>query len=159
MDEEESHHKGTPARPSPSVGPGSGGRSADERRLRFLSADLERLPGSRLRITVALSDRGAEHRGESEGVGDRQVELRLAARAALEAVGEALGGRRSFELVGLKQIRAFDAELVLVAVRTDDDPGRRLIGAVPVDDDACRTAAVATLDAVNRVVAPDLPGG
>lgn len=159
MDEEEPDHKGTPPRSSPSPRPRSGGGEAGERRLRFLSADLERLPGSRLRITVAVSDRGTEHRGESEGVGDRQVELRLAARAALEAVGEALGGRRRFGLVGLKQIRAFDAELVLVAVRTDDDPGRRLIGAVPVDDDPCRTAAVATLDAVNRVVASDLAEG
>lgn len=158
MDEQQPDHKGAPAPSSPSSRPRSGGGSAEERRLRFLSAELERLPGSRLRITVTVSDRGTEHRGEAEGVGERQVELRLAARAALEAVGEALGGRRRFGLVGLKQIRAFDAELVLVAVRTDDDPGRRLIGAVPVDEDPCRTAAVATLDAVNRLVASELPG-
>lgn len=159
MDEEQPDHKGTAADASASRGTASREAAGDERRLRFVSADLDRLPGSRLRITVTLSDEGTEHRGESEGVGDRQVELRLAARAALDAVGAALGRPGFVELVGLKQIRAFDAELVLVAVRTADDPGRRLLGAVPVDGDPCRTAAVATLDAVNRVVARDLAGG
>lgn len=157
MKHQQADHKGSvpeTADGEPSTRPGT---TRDGRRLHFVSADLERLPGSRLRITVTLSDQGTDHRGESEGVGDRQVELRLAARATLDAVGGALDHPDFVELVGLKQIHVFDADLVLVAVRTADDPSRRLLGAVPVDDDPCRTAAVATLDAVNRVIAPELP--
>lgn len=151
MGEEQERHKGREI--GTSTTPSSG------ERLRFVSAEVDRLPGSRVRITVTVSHRGREARGESEGVGDRQVELRLAARAALEAVGAALGRKGYLELVGLKQIHAFDADLVLVAVRTADDPNRRLVGAVPVDGDPGRTAAVATLDAVNRVVGAELPEG
>lgn len=139
-------------------GPTGSGRGR-ERRLQFASADLERLPGSKLRISVALSDGGRRHEGQAEGVGGRQVELRLAVQAALDAVGAALDRPGFIRLVGLKQVHAFDADLVLVAVRTEDEPGRRLVGAVPVDEDPCRAAALATLDAVNRVAGPELPAG
>lgn len=128
----------------------------DGSRLRFADLETERLPSSGLRIGVRLTHRGDAYRGEAEGVGSRVVELRLSARATLEAVHRALSGAAELELVGLKQVHAFDADLVLVAVRTAADPGRRLVGAVPVVDDHCAAAVRATLDAVNRVLAPHL---
>lgn len=148
------HQPSEPGRESASAAPAG---ETEGRRLRFVSVELERLPGSRTRISVTLDDAGETFREEAEAVGGSQVELRLAARATLSAIGSALGRPDFVRLVGLKQVHAFDADIVLVAVRTADRPGRRLVGAVPVEDDPCRTAAVATLDAVNRVLSRDLP--
>lgn len=126
------------------------------RRLRFVDVELERLPSSAIRIGVTLADRGEEYVGEAEGVGGRVVELRLAAEATLEAVGVAVEPSNQMRLVGLKEVHAFDADLVLVAVRPDSGPGHRLVGAVPVTDDAWSAAVKATLDAVNRILGREL---
>jgi len=128
----------------------------DGPRLQFLGVDLERLPTSGIRIAVRVADGEEEFRGESEGVGTRLVELRLAAEATLEAAGRAIDRPDSLRLVGLKEIHAFDSDLVLVGVRDEDGPVRRLVGAVPVTEDSCSAAVRATLDAVNRVLAPEL---
>lgn len=150
--------RGTPGARSGPEGGIEVGRPGSGRRLGFVSADLERLPGSRLHISVTLRNREREVRAEAEGVGGTMVELRLAAEATLEAVTKALEGSDLLELIGLKTVHAFDTDLVLAAVRTHDDPGHTLVGAVPVEDDAPRAAVIATLDAVNRVVGPRLDG-
>jgi hypothetical protein len=138
------------------AGAGEESEGRDGPRLQFLGVDTERLPTSGIRIAVHLANRDEEFQGESEGVGTRVVELRLAAEATLEAAGRAVGRPDSLRLVGLKEIHAFDSDLVLVAVRDEDGPVRRLVGAVPVTEDPCSAAVRATLDAVNRVLAPEL---
>lgn len=125
---------------------------AIERRLRFVSTETQQLGGSRIRIVVTLACDGRKHRAETEGVGGDVVELRMAADATLDAVSDALDRPDFVELVGIKLIHAFDSDLVLVAVRTGDQPRRRLLGAVPVQGNQYRAAAAATLDAVNRIV-------
>nr|MCU0636591.1 hypothetical protein [Gemmatimonadaceae bacterium] len=77
------------------------------------------------------------------------------------AVSAATAHRVRFDLLGAKTVRAFDASLAIVAVRcrgaeSDADgeamDGRRLVGAVLVEQDEATGAALAVLDAINRVV-------
>lgn len=120
------------------------------RRLRLASVTAKRDDSSRRHVEVVLERRGREWTGSAEGVGGPQVELRLAAEAALEAVNGSVGAMVPFRMVGVKSIRAFDGDLVLVGLRGQDQPGRRLVGAVPVTGSPARAAAAAVLDALNR---------
>jgi len=72
----------------------------------------------------------------------------LATLRALDAEGSERS--RSLELRGTKTVRAFDSQVIIVAVRARYDGRRRdFIGAVEVpDEDLVRGAVLATLDAV-----------
>lgn len=131
------------------------------RRLRFVSAESSRTPGSRfdVRITLALQDPGEDsdesesrYVGEASGVGDVILEPRLAVEATLTAIAEATGDPEYFRLLGIKVVHAFDTRVVLVCLRTSDDRSAQVVGAVPLSGAMARTAATATLDATNRLV-------
>ena len=132
-----------------------------QRRLRFVSAESSRTPGSRfdVRITLALQDPGEDsdesqsrYVGEASGVGDVVLEPRLAVEATLTAIAEATGDPEYFRLLGIKVVHAFDTRVVLVCLRTSDDRSAQVVGAVPLSGAMARTAATATLDATNRLV-------
>lgn len=124
-------------------------------RLRIASVEGARKPGSQLRVTVMLERDGRELSARAEGVGTELVELRLAAEATMKAVEKMIGQPDHLRLVGVKLVHAFDADVVLVALRTSDSPSRQLVGAAPILEDGSRATAAATLDAVNRVLAPE----
>jgi hypothetical protein len=133
-----------------------------ERRLRFVSAESSRTPGSRIdvRVTLALQDPDEDsdesesrYVGEASGVGDVILEPRLAVEATLAAISEATGDPGYFRLVGIKVVHAFDTRVVLVCLRTSNDPSAQVVGAVPLSGAMARTAATAALDATNRLVA------
>lgn len=107
-----------------------------------------------MRIVVELEGEDGRHVGEVEGVGTGAMELRLAAAATLEAIRRAAPRAEGVRLVGMKTVRAFDADLVLAGLRSPWDGGQRLIGAVPARGDADRAAAAAVLDALNRALHP-----
>lgn len=121
-------------------------------RLRIVSVEPTRQRGSSVEIVVRLEGPGGFHEGRRQGVGGEQVELRLASVATLDAVHEAVERTGWIQFLGIKTVRAFDREIVLVSVRSDDEPSRHLVGAVPEESDRLRTAAAATLDAVNRLL-------
>ncbi len=121
-------------------------------RLRLAEVRAEHSADSAVRIVVELADDEERHRGEAEGVGTGAVQLRLAGSATLEAVSRALPETAELRLVGMKRVRAFDADLVLAGLRSGRDGKRPLVGAVPVEGDPDRAAAAAVLDAVNRVL-------
>jgi hypothetical protein len=129
-----------------------------EPRLRFVSSELTRTPGSgaEVRVTLSLRDTSgteSEFTGETEGVGADLLEPRLAVLATLDAIGQATGQPEYFRLVGIKIVPAFDTRVVLVCVRTVEEHPAQTVGAVPSGGDLARTAATATLDATNRLVA------
>jgi hypothetical protein len=132
-----------------------------ERRLRFVSAASSRTPGSRIdvRVTLALQDpegsaeSESRYEGEASGVGDVILEPRLAVEATLAAIAEATGDPEYFRLVGIKVVHAFDTRVVLVCLRTSEDQSAQVVGAVPLRGAMARTAALAALDATNRLVA------
>lgn len=111
----------------------------------------ERAPGAHIDVSITLRIGRQTFEGNSEGVGHETIELRTAAEATMEALHEAIG-ETHFQLVGIKRMHAFDADVVLVALRELDDPAQRFIGAVPVRSTLVHAAAAAVLDATNRVV-------
>ena len=129
-----------------------------ERRLRFVSAEASKTPGSRIDVRVTLALRATEDAperqfvGEASGVGDVILEPRLAVEATLAAIAEATGDPGYFRLVGIKVVPAFDTRVVLVCLRTSDERSAQVVGAVPLRGAMARTAATAALDATNRLV-------
>lgn len=125
-------------------------------RLRIATVELTRQRGSSVEITVRLEGPEGIHEASRQGVGGEQVELRMTSLATLDAVHQAVDRTGWIQFLGIKTVRAFDREIVLVSVRSKDEPARHLVGAVPYEEDRHRTAAAATLDAVNRLVEREL---
>lgn len=120
------------------------------RRVRFVSARLTHPRTGRAHAEVELEWGGQTHRAEVDGESGSALELRLAAMATLRTLESILHGRLEFGLVGIKSFRAFDTDVVVVLLRTDRvNP---LIGASLATGDAHRSAALAVLNATNRVL-------
>jgi hypothetical protein len=121
------------------------------RRVRFVSAKVEAPRIGRVTARVELEWAGHVHVGEYEGESGYALELRSASVATLAALEAVTGGHVRFQLVGIKPFRAFDADVVVALLRSDAD-GKSLIGAALTSDDPYRAAAVAVLNATNRVL-------
>lgn len=127
-----------------------------EDRLRFAQFINTQLPDGHCRIRVELThpERGA-HTGECDGLGSETGVLRCSAQACVDALAGAVGGALSFELLGVKAVRAFDATVVIVALLVDDEGGqapRRVVGSCLTEDDPPRAASLAVLNATNRLL-------
>jgi hypothetical protein len=108
--------------------------------LTFLEVELERVDGTRVTGTSS---------GQPSAFGD----LRIAAEAAIAALGGAVTTGHRFELAGVKTVRAFDATVVLVSVmETTSSPPLRLLGAAFGEDQSGSAAVLAVLYATNRVL-------
>lgn len=123
-------------------------------RLRFAEFTLDRLPNGRCRARVGLTWKDSEHfTGENEGLGSQAGELRCAAQACVNALGEAVQGGTGFELLGVKAVRAFDATVVIVSLAVQgEENGHRVVGSYLTDTDTARGAALAVLNATNRIL-------
>lgn len=121
------------------------------RRVRFLHSRLSRGAAGRVVASVGLEWGGEEYEREVEGESGGPVELRLAALATLRTLEAVIGGVLEFRLVGIRALRAFDADLIVVLLRTEHSPSP-LIGASLAMDDPIRSAAVAVLNATNRIL-------
>ena len=77
---------------------------------------------------------------------------RTSAAAALQALEQVLGEQLDIKLAGVKQVKAFDAELMVVALYKSKGAPTRLVGSVSVGDNPRRAAAVAVLNALNRLL-------
>ncbi len=127
------------------------------RRQRLRLEDLRHhsTQDGRCRVEVRLEWCGVFHSGIEEGLETQQGRLRAATLAALTAVGAAGGEALELELAGVKAVRAFDGWVVVAAVRgTSHGERLRLLGSASCDDEERieRSAALAVLDATNRVV-------
>jgi hypothetical protein len=91
--------------------------------------------------------------GEDEGLGSQAGELRCAAQACVLALTQAVQGGMSFELLGVKAVRAFDATVVIVSMAVQGEgAGHRVVGSYLTESDAPRGAALAVLNATNRIL-------
>ncbi|HEX6370761.1 MAG TPA: hypothetical protein VF006_17725 [Longimicrobium sp.] len=120
------------------------------RRVRFVAARMAAPRTGRAMAQVELEWGGQTFRDEVEGETGAAVELRLAAQATLRALEAILNGRMQFGLVGIKSFRAFDTDVVVVLLRTENV--HALIGASLATGDPHRSAALAVLNATNRVL-------
>lgn len=131
------------------------GNGAPRGRLRFTRFAFERTPTARCSAEVELEYQPGESvLGRAEGIASSLGDVRLAAEATLRAIDIFTSGTLQFELIGVKQMRAFDANVVIVSIlHTDGDMQRRLLGCHLADDDPLRGAVIATLQATNRLLA------
>jgi hypothetical protein len=123
-------------------------------RLRFAEFTLDRLPNGRCRARVGLTWRDSEQfTGEGEGLASQAGELRCSAQACVVALGQAVQGGLTFELLGVKAVRAFDATVVIVSLAVHGDgTTSRVVGSYLTDADIARGSALAVLNATNRVL-------
>lgn len=123
-------------------------------RLRFAEFDFRKLPSGLGSATVTLEWKAAERFvGRAEGVSSAFADLRLAVEATLKALAEFTRHKDVFELVGVKSVRAFDSNVVMVSVlaKREGKP-TQLVGCRIADGDPLRSAVLATLQATNRLL-------
>ncbi len=123
-------------------------------RLKFHEFGFQRLANGRCRARVVLSySDGRQFVGESEGVTSQAGELRCAATAATIALDRVTQPGLSFELLGVKALRAFDATVLIVSLSARETAqAKRLVGSFLTDADPPRGAALAVLNATNRIL-------
>ncbi len=103
-------------------------------RLRFKDFEFQRLASGRCRAKVVLSSSdGREFLGESEGIISQAGELRCGAAAVVRALERVVQPKLGFELLGVTR-------------------ASRLVGAYLTETDAPRGAALAVLNATNRIL-------
>lgn len=139
---------GAPRPPSASTA------AARRERLRFTGFTYERSPAGRVTCQVTLEFAPGEIiTGKMEGQASPAGDSRLGAEAAIRALESFTDGRIKFELVGVKVVRAFDANVVITSlIQQGDDGPERLLGCYLADGDMVRGAALAVLNATNRVL-------
>lgn len=126
--------------------------TAKRERLGFGSFTFTRSPAGRCVVQVELEYDGKRFVGRTEGQSSPIGDLRLGAEAAMQAVEAFAAGGLGLELMGVKLVRAFDANVVIVSVTQRAARGTRLVGCYLADRDAVRGAALAVLNATNRVL-------
>jgi len=104
---------------------------------------------------VILEWRGERVERSVTGVETQQGRLRAAAQAALDAALGVVGDRARLTLIGVKAVRAFDGWVAIV--RVNGEVGERVLrllgsAACEEEEDLPRTAAIAVLNATNRVL-------
>jgi hypothetical protein len=123
-------------------------------RLRFQEFTFQRLPNGRCRAKVVLTwSDGREFVGESDGVTSQAGELRCSAVAAVQALARATDPKLDLEVLGVKAVRAFDATVVIVSLSVRaEERASRLVGSYLTETDPPRGAALAVLNATNRLL-------
>ena len=136
----------TEARPEPAI--------ARRERLRFAGFSLTRSPSGRVTCEVSLEwAPGETVVGKAQGQASPAGDARLGAEAAIRALETFTEETITFELVGVKVIRAFDANVVIASLIQKGDTGPdRLLGCYLADGDMVKGAALAVLNATNRVL-------
>lgn len=120
-----------------------------------MDLELKPSPDGQGTVVVRMELGGKEYAASASGLLTREGDLRMGAQAALSTVRTISGDLVRAELTGVKAVRAFDAWVVIASIRAVAS-GRdyRLLGAKACqrEDDLPRSAAIAVLDALNRVL-------
>jgi hypothetical protein len=123
-----------------------------EIRVRFSRFEFNRSQSGQCSAEVTLEMDGAFHKGKSAGPSSPLGDLRISAEACLRALCN-LSGTNDFELMAVKHIRAFDSNLAIVSITHRQGPTMYpLVGCYLAKDDVCRGAAIAVLNATNRIL-------
>ncbi|MGH7448437.1 MAG: hypothetical protein ACRELT_12795 [Longimicrobiales bacterium] len=124
----------------------------DRQRVRFMELKRADQRDQQIAYTVRLEWAGTEYTGTASGEKGEAVELRTISAAALAAIAALVPHDVKVRLAGVKLVRAFDAEMVVVSLYRPDDEPHNLVGAVVSGDDPRRAAATAVLNALNRLL-------
>lgn len=121
------------------------------RRVRFIQTNRIEEQGA-VTIEVQLEWNDTVHSGSASGERGKALELKTTARAALIAVEKVCGHQIGLKIVGVKQVHAFDSEIIVASILRHGDIPQRLVGAVIVSSDPIDSAALAVLSGLNRVL-------
>lgn len=121
------------------------------RRVRFIEAvRAETHVG--VTVTVSIEWNGVVHSGVVSGEKGPAVELKTTALAALQALQKLTDEDLAIRVIGIKQVHAFDSDLMVASMIRVDGVQQRLVGAVIVADDPVSSAALAVLSGLNRTL-------
>ncbi|MDB4914176.1 MAG: hypothetical protein JWM95_1820 [Gemmatimonadetes bacterium] len=136
------------------IGPLTNTAASRQERLRFHEFSVQRTPAGRVSCQVMLEyGTGQLYTGQTVGQASPAGETRLGAEAAIQALQTFTEQMLTFELVGVKVSRAFDANVVIASLVQHRTGGaERLLGCYLTDGDLVRAAAIAVLNATNRVL-------
>ncbi len=130
-------------------------------RLKFISLEFENTSEGRqakviLEMQPDLTFIGTADCSEAAG-----GELRCAALATVKAIHQtASESERILELIGARAVKAFDATVVIVSLWARLGGGkRRLVGSYIAEDDKAQGAALAVLNATNRLLGATMFSG
>lgn len=121
-------------------------------RLRLVGVQREPARDGQVGFEVTLEWDGVRYPGSATGDTGDAAELRTIARATLAAVARVVPEDIALRLAGIKQLRAFDAELIVASLLGPSGAARNMVGAVVAGSDPQRAAAAAVLSALNRVL-------
>ena len=123
-------------------------------RLRFTNFTFSRTPAGLCTAEVELEwlD-GLRVVGKASGQSSPVSDLRVAAEAGIAAIEKFTNGELTLELLGVKALRAFDANIVIVSIAVKEGAEtRRLLGCYLAERDPIRASVIAILNATNRLL-------
>jgi hypothetical protein len=123
-------------------------------RLRFTNFAFTRTPAGLCTAEVELEwMEGVRVVGKATGQSSPVSDLRVAAEAALNAIETFSEGALQLDLLGVKALRAFDANIIIVSVEVKRGDGpTRLLGSHLAEKDPVQSSVVAVLNATNRIL-------
>ena len=122
-------------------------------RLRFVDFEFAAEASGQCHSRVVLEwTPGTSFVGEAKGLASSAGELRCAAEATVDALEKAVEGKVKLELLGVKAVRAFDAVVVIVSLSCHNGFAQRVVGSYLSADEVPRGAALAVLNATNRLL-------
>ena len=122
-------------------------------RLEFVDFAFTRTPSGQCSAQVSLEWGEVIFSGRAIGQSSTFGDLRVSAEAALRALEDFAKDTLRFELLGLKHIRAFDSDMLIVSISArENGVMTRLVGCCLADTDTRRSAAMAVLNATNRLL-------
>ena len=125
-----------------------------QQRVKFISHETESTPEGHRRAEVTLGiPPNRTFVGTADCLEGSTGDLRCAALATVDELHRAMGDADySLELIGARAVKAFDAHVVIFALSVNANGGtRRLVGSFPAAKDLARGAAIAVLNATNRL--------
>jgi len=127
---------------------------ARQERLRFSNFSFERTRAGQVTCQVTLEfGPGEVISGRVAGQASPAGDTRLGAEAAIRALETFTDGAVTFELIGVKVVRAFDGNIVISSlIQHGDDGPERLLGCYLAEGDLARGAALSVLNATNRAL-------
>lgn len=131
---------------------------SDHLRVRLEQVEFEvRGEGVRVAVVSLEHPRGGTVRGQAEGPDSLGGQLRSAAEATVRALERTVGGRVTFEVLGVKALHTFESILIVVSLSArSGEVAERLVGSCIVPEEHPRGAVLAALNATNRFLSRDL---
>ena len=122
-------------------------------RLKLLKVEVIDISEVKSRAEVTLSQEGNVYKGVSEDASTAESKLRMCARATLSALETFMDGEYALTLESLKIVGDGSQSIIVVTVGLRSaDSARSYVGACYLGDDRYRSAASASLDAMNRLL-------